>query len=106
MNTYSNLRESNMRAKPEAVLIYYSAKNVDNEIQHLEHVLTGDAVDSMFGRTYWRDRVIDAAATPDLVPSQRARLERLLARLPESLGGFDGATQALGPAGTACFAHG
>jgi hypothetical protein len=64
-------------------LTSFTPRNLDTEIEHLERVLTGDAANSLFGRTYWRNRVVKARATPGLVPSQRSRLERLLSRLTD-----------------------
>ncbi|WP_087086622.1 hypothetical protein [Caballeronia catudaia] len=57
--------------------------NVDSEIDHLERVLAGEGVDSLFGRTYWRSRVIEVQETPGLVPRQRERLKRLLSRFTD-----------------------
>jgi hypothetical protein len=57
--------------------------NVDSEIDHLERVLAAEGADSMFGRTYWRARVMDLRAMPGLVPRQRERLERLLSRIAD-----------------------
>ena len=57
--------------------------NIDGEIDHLERVLAGEGADSMFGRTYWRARVIEVRAMPGLVPRQRERLERLLSRFTD-----------------------
>ncbi|SAL06623.1 hypothetical protein AWB78_08157 [Caballeronia calidae] len=56
-------------------------RSLDVEIEHLERVLAGEAADSLFGRTYWRARVVKASTSPGLVPPQRVRLERLLSRL-------------------------
>ncbi|CAL8481420.1 conserved protein of unknown function (plasmid) [Caballeronia sp. S22] len=64
-------------------LTSFTPRNLDSEIEHLEHVLAGDAATSLFGRTYWRNRVVKARATPGLVPSQRSRLERLLSVLTD-----------------------
>lgn len=64
-------------------LTSFTPRSLDAEIEHLERVLAGDAVDSLFGRTYWRARVFKAVGTPGLVPAQRTRLERLLTRLTD-----------------------
>ena len=65
------------------ILTSHTLKRIDSEIEHLERVLAGEGADSMFGRTYWRARVVEAQATPGLLPRQRARLERLLARFTD-----------------------
>ncbi|VXC66436.1 conserved hypothetical protein [Burkholderia sp. 8Y] len=56
-------------------------RNLDSEIEHLERVLAKDAANSLFGRTYWRNRVVKARATLGVGPSQGSRLERLLFRV-------------------------
>jgi len=58
----------------------YTPHNIDGAIAHLERVLDADGADSIFARTYWRGRVLQAQATAGLVPPQRERLERLLDR--------------------------
>lgn len=62
----------------------FTPRSLDSEIEHLERILAGDAANSLFGRTYWRNRVVKARATQGLVPSQRSRLERLLSRLTDN----------------------
>jgi hypothetical protein len=64
----------------------FTPRSLDVEIKHLERILAGDAADSVFGRTYWRARVVKARATPGLVPPQQKRLERLLSRLTNVAG--------------------
>jgi hypothetical protein len=61
-------------------------RHVDTEIDHLQRVLAGEGADSLFGRTYWRARVIELQATPGLVPRQHERLDRLLSRFSDEAG--------------------
>jgi hypothetical protein len=56
----------------------YTFCNIDPAIAHLEHVLGAEGADSLFSRTYWRGRVLQASATPGLLPNQQQRLQRLL----------------------------
>lgn len=77
-----NLRENENKAGANVsrTRTSYTPRNVDSEIEHLERVLAGEGAHSMFGRTYWRARVMEVRATPGLVPRQLTRLERLLSR--------------------------
>ncbi|MFM0140741.1 hypothetical protein [Caballeronia grimmiae] len=65
----------------------YTPYTIDGAIAHLERILYADGADSIFARTYWRGRVLQAHATPGLVPPQRERLERLLDRTTGELNG-------------------
>jgi hypothetical protein len=56
----------------------YTFRNIDPAISHLEQVLGAEGADSLFSRTYWRGRVLQARATPGLLPNQQQRLQRLL----------------------------
>lgn len=59
----------------------YTFLSIDVAITHLEHVLnTGDA-DSLLPPAYWHGRILQALATPGLLPKQRERLLRLLGRV-------------------------
>jgi hypothetical protein len=60
-----------------------NALNIDGEIQHLERVLAGEGAHSIFARTYWRERLLQAFSTPGLIPAQRERLNRLLSQLDD-----------------------
>jgi len=65
----------------------YTPHTIDGAIAHLERVLDADGADSIFARTYWRSRVLQAHSTPGLIPPQRERLERLLDRTTGGLHG-------------------
>ncbi|MGF6303023.1 hypothetical protein OKW43_005722 [Paraburkholderia sp. WC7.3g] len=56
----------------------YTFRDIDAAIAHLEQVLGAEGADSLFSRTYWRGRVLQALATPGLLPNQQQRLQRLL----------------------------
>ncbi|MFP3566631.1 hypothetical protein [Paraburkholderia sp. SIMBA_030] len=56
----------------------YTFRDIDPAIAHLERVLRAEGADSLFSRTYWRERVLQAGATPGLLPNQQQRLQRLL----------------------------
>jgi hypothetical protein len=62
----------------------YNVNQLDSAIAHLEQVLKFDGANSLFSKTYWRARVEHALATPGLMPSQHARLQRLLHRIETS----------------------
>lgn len=59
----------------------YTPQNLDIAITHLERVLCAEGVDSLFAEAYLRGRVLQAWATPGLIPRQEERLQRLLDRL-------------------------
>jgi hypothetical protein len=61
----------------------YTLQNVEAAIIHLENVLNMEGADSLFAQAYWRDRLLQACATPGLIPAQKQRLERLLDRIAE-----------------------
>ncbi|MBC8742914.1 hypothetical protein F6X40_41360 [Paraburkholderia sp. UCT31] len=56
----------------------YTFRNIDPAIGHLEQVLGAEGAESLFSRTYWRGRVLQALATQGLSPNQQQRLQRLL----------------------------
>jgi hypothetical protein len=62
----------------------YTFRNIDAAITHLEHILSGEGATSLFSKTYWRGRVLQASATSGLAPKQRQRLHRLLERIDAS----------------------
>jgi hypothetical protein len=62
----------------------YNVSHLDSAIAHLEQVLNLEGANSLFSKTYWHGRVIDALATPGLATSQHARLQRLLDRIAAS----------------------
>ncbi|SEI26303.1 hypothetical protein [Paraburkholderia hospita] len=59
----------------------YTFRDIDAAIAHLETVLDTDGASSLFSRTYWRDRVLQASSTTGLAPKQQQRLHRLLERI-------------------------
>ncbi|BCZ84601.1 hypothetical protein [Paraburkholderia terrae] len=59
----------------------YTFRDIDAAIAHLEAVLAADGANSLFSRTYWRKRVLQASATTGLAPKQQQRLHRLLERI-------------------------
>lgn len=61
----------------------YTLQNVEAAINHLENVLNTEGADSLFAQAYWHDRVLQACATPGLIPAQKQRLQRLLDRIAE-----------------------
>jgi hypothetical protein len=56
----------------------YTFRNIDAAIDHLEQVLGAAGAESLFTRTYWRGRLLEALATQGLSPRQEQRLQRLL----------------------------
>ncbi|SAL61054.1 hypothetical protein AWB73_06790 [Caballeronia turbans] len=62
----------------------YSVGHLDSAIDHLEQVLSLEGANSLFSKTYWRGRVVQAIATPGLAPSQHSRLQRLLDRIAQA----------------------
>ncbi|MGF6923119.1 hypothetical protein OKW41_009222 [Paraburkholderia sp. UCT70] len=56
----------------------YTFRNIAPAIGHLEQVLGAEGAQSLFTRTYWRGRVLQALATQGLTPNQQQRLQRLL----------------------------
>ncbi|MBC8752293.1 hypothetical protein OKW43_005684 [Paraburkholderia sp. WC7.3g] len=56
----------------------YTFRNIAPAIGHLEQVLGAEGAQSLFTRTYWRRRVLQALATQGLSPNQQQRLQRLL----------------------------
>ncbi|CAD6516603.1 hypothetical protein LMG28727_01353 [Paraburkholderia kirstenboschensis] len=64
----------------------YTPQTAEGALAHLERILSGDGVDSVFSRTYWRGRVQQVSATRGLTPQQRARLGRLLESLLSPVG--------------------
>ncbi|BAN28152.1 hypothetical protein [Caballeronia insecticola] len=62
----------------------YSIGHLDSAIEHLEQVLSLEGANSLFSKTYWRGRVVQALATPGLAPCQHSRLQRLLERIAQS----------------------
>jgi len=56
----------------------YTLQNVEAAIIHLENILNTEGADSLFPQAYWRDRVLQACATPGLIREQKQRLLRLL----------------------------
>jgi hypothetical protein len=59
----------------------YTIHNIDVAINHLERILSGEALDAVFSRTYWRGRIVQALSTPGIASSQQERLRRMLDRL-------------------------
>ena len=62
----------------------YSVRHLDSAIEHLEQVLSLEGANSLFSKTYWRGRVVQALSTPGLAPSQHSRLQRLLDRIAQA----------------------
>ncbi|WP_277189156.1 hypothetical protein [Caballeronia sp. BR00000012568055] len=62
----------------------YNVSHLDSAIQHLEQVLNLEGANSLFSKTYWHARVVQALETPGLAPCQQMRLERLLDRIARS----------------------
>ncbi|GAB5095862.1 hypothetical protein P9250_05290 [Caballeronia sp. LP006] len=62
----------------------YNIGHLDSAIEHLEQVLNLEGANSLFSKTYWRNRVVQALSTPGLAPSQHTRLQRLLDRIAQS----------------------
>lgn len=62
----------------------YTVNQLDSAIAHLEQVLNLDGANSLFSKTYWRARVEQAMSTPGVMPSQHARLQRLIDRIETS----------------------
>jgi hypothetical protein len=48
----------------------YTFRDIDAAITHLEHILSGEGATSLFSKTYWRGRVLQASATSGLAPNQ------------------------------------
>ncbi|SAK81700.1 hypothetical protein AWB79_05387 [Caballeronia hypogeia] len=67
-----------------AVAHLYSVRHLDSAIEHLEQVLSLEGANSLFSKTYWRGRVVQALSTPGLAPCQHSRLQRLLERIAQS----------------------
>jgi hypothetical protein len=59
----------------------YNVHTIDAVIDHLEQVLNAEGVNSLFSKTYWHGRVVQASTTPGLASTQHKRLQRLLDRL-------------------------
>ena len=55
----------------------YTSHSIDAAIDHLEQVLGAEGAESLFSRTYWRGRLLEALATQGLSPKQQQRLRRL-----------------------------
>ena len=64
--------------------LLYSVGHLDSAIEHLEQVLSLEGANSLFSKTYWRGRVVQALSTPGLAPSQHSRLQRLLDRIAQA----------------------
>ncbi|WP_250523303.1 MULTISPECIES: hypothetical protein [unclassified Caballeronia] len=64
--------------------LLYSVGHLDSAIEHLERVLSLEGANSLFSKTYWRGRVVQALSTPGLAPSQHSRLQRLLDRIAQA----------------------
>jgi hypothetical protein len=62
----------------------YNVSHLDSAIQHLEQVLNLEGANSLFSKTYWHGRVVQALETPGLAPCQETRLNRLLDRIARS----------------------
>ncbi|BBU32742.1 hypothetical protein BTHE68_64760 (plasmid) [Burkholderia sp. THE68] len=62
----------------------YSVGHLDSAIEHLEQVLSLEGANSLFSKTYWRGRVVQALATPGLAPCQHSRLQHLLERIAQA----------------------
>ena len=62
----------------------YTFHTIDPAITHLEQVLGAEGADSLFSRTYWRGRVLQALATPGLLSNQQQRLQTLLETIDAS----------------------
>jgi hypothetical protein len=56
----------------------YTFRDIDVAIAHLEQVLRAEGAHALFSRIYWRGRVLQARATPELLRNQQQRLQRLL----------------------------
>ena len=62
----------------------FTVRTVDSEIIHLERVLCAEGANSLFAKSYWRKRVLQASGTSGLAPNQQQRLCRLLERIDAS----------------------
>jgi hypothetical protein len=62
----------------------YNVSHLDSAIDHLEQVLSLEGANSLFSKTYWHGRVVQALSTPGLATSQHTRLQRLLERIAQS----------------------
>jgi hypothetical protein len=62
----------------------YSVGYLDTAIEHLEQVLSLEGANSLFSKTYWRGRVVQALSTPGLAPCQHSRLQHLLDRIAQA----------------------
>ncbi|SAK43083.1 hypothetical protein AWB80_00538 [Caballeronia pedi] len=62
----------------------YSVGHLDSAIEHLEQVLSLEGANSLFSKTYWRGRVVQALSMPGLAPCQHSRLQRLLERIAQA----------------------
>ncbi|AET94633.1 MULTISPECIES: hypothetical protein [Caballeronia] len=63
---------------------FYSIRHLDSAIEHFEQVLSLEGANSLFSKTYWRGRVVQALSTPGLAPAQHSRLQRLLDRIAQA----------------------
>ncbi|KMZ11309.1 hypothetical protein BHUM_04544c [Candidatus Burkholderia humilis] len=52
----------------------YNVSHLDSAIDHLEQVLSLESANSLFSKTYWHGRVVQALSTPGLAMSQHTRL--------------------------------
>jgi hypothetical protein len=80
----THAREVNAMNHASATVTAYNVSHLDSAIQHLEQVLNLEGANSLFSKTYWRGRVVQALGTPGLAPVQQTRLERLLDRIAQS----------------------
>ncbi|SAK99627.1 hypothetical protein AWB76_07758 [Caballeronia temeraria] len=64
--------------------LLYSVGHLDTAIEHFEQVLNLEGANSLFSKTYWRARVVQAISTPGLAPSQHSRLQHLLDRIAQA----------------------
>ncbi|TCG03900.1 hypothetical protein BZM27_44880 [Paraburkholderia steynii] len=62
----------------------FTFRTIDAEIIHLECVLCAEGANSLFAKSYWRKRVLQASATSGLAPNQQQRLRRLLEHIDAS----------------------
>jgi len=56
----------------------YTQKTIDGAISHLERVVSSEWATSLFPKTYWYGRALQAYTTPGLTQTQQERLQRLL----------------------------
>jgi hypothetical protein len=62
----------------------YNVSHLDTAIAHLEQVLNLEGANSLFSKTYWHARVLEALSTPGIATSQHTRLQRLLDRIAQA----------------------